>query len=186
MGNRPKKIGKLAELIFLVLYGTLMFVLKWVMMYFPNIEPVSVMIIALAASFGAWSLLSVYVYVLLEFLILGIGIWNVMYLYVWALLAMLIILLQRPLSSFERLIKHSKGFVISGCYTFISGLFGLGFGTLCCIPYIFAFGIEYAIAWVVSGFGFDVTHCVGNVVMTAVLFFPLQKVLLFAKRKFRG
>lgn len=186
MSNRPQRIGKLAELIFLVLYGTLMFVSKWVMMYFPNIEPVSVMIIVLAATFGAWSLLSVYVYVLLELFIFGMGIWNVMYLYVWALLALLIILLRRPMSAVERIVKDCKGLVTLGCHTFISGLFGLGFGTLCCIPYIFGFGVEYAIVWVVSGFSFDVMHCVGNVVMTAVLFFPLQKVLLFAKRKFRG
>ena len=181
--NGPKRIGRLAKLIFLVLYGTLMFALKFAMMNFPNIEPVTPMIICLTSVFGAWAFVSVYVYVGLELYIFGLGIWNVMYLYVWALLTLLIWALRRPVNFLDGFMKN-KGIFMSGYYSIVAGVFGVLFGMLCCIPYIFAFGIEYAVAWVITGFPFDITHCVGNIVMTAILFYPLFKVMNFAKRKF--
>jgi energy-coupling factor transport system substrate-specific component len=67
-------------------------------------------------------------------------------------------------------------------FTVIAAVFGISFGTLCVVPYVFVFGIEYAIAWVLSGIGFDVIHCIGNAVSTAVLFYPIYWLLKSCKK----
>lgn len=175
---------KLARLIFLVLYGVLMFVFKLAIAFLPNIEPVTVMIIALTVVFGLRSLISVYVYVLCEFFIYGFEIWNVMYLYVWAVLALIVFLLNKPLRILERLNETYKVGITTAVFTVVAGLFGLLFGLLCCIPCIFTLGMEFTVSWVVTGFYFDMLHCIGNLITTVILFIPLKTVLAFAKRKF--
>lgn len=176
-------LKRLALLIFLAFYAVIMFAFKLGVAFIPNFEPVSVMIIALTAVFGPWAFVSVYVYVFCEIFYFGINIWNVMYLYVWALLALIVWFVRTPLFKLDGRLKR-KGLIMTGFYSVLAAIFGLCFGTLCCVPYIFAFGVEYAIAWVVSGFAFDVLHCVGNAVMTAVMFYPLYVLLLKARMMF--
>lgn len=158
-----------------------MFDLKMVVAFLPNIEPVTAMTIALTAALGPWAFISVYTYVFCELAIFGMGIWNIMYLYVWAVLALLVWVLRRPVTALDNRFKV-KGILMTSVFTVIAALFGISFGILCSIPYIFAFGREYAIAWVMSGIGFDVMHCVGNAVSTAVLFFPIYWVLKKGKK----
>jgi energy-coupling factor transport system substrate-specific component len=62
-------------------------------------------------------------------------------------------------------------------WSIISGFFGLGFGTLCTLPYLITGGPAAAFSYWVSGLGFDITHCIGNVVLCLVLFKPLYSLL---------
>jgi energy-coupling factor transport system substrate-specific component len=68
-------------------------------------------------------------------------------------------------------------------WTVLAALYGIGYGTLCSIPYFITLGTEGAISWIISGFTFDILHCVGNSVITSLLFFPLYKILKVAKKK---
>lgn len=158
-----------------------MFDLKMVIAFLPNIEPVTVMIIALVAALGPWAFISIYTYVFCEFSIFGIGIWNVMYIYVWAVLALLVWVLRRPVAALDNRFRV-KGALMTSVFAVIAALFGISFGTLCSIPYFFAIGREYALAWIVNGIGFDLMHCVGNAVSTAVLFFPIYWLLKKGKK----
>ena len=67
--------------------GGLTFAAKVVMMGLPNIEPVSLMVMLFAVTFGKKALYPIYVYVLLEFVLFGVQLWSVNYLYVWVMLA---------------------------------------------------------------------------------------------------
>lgn len=129
----------------------------------PNIELVSFLIIIVARKFGFKSLLSVYIFVLLEILTYGLQIWCICYLYVWAILAIIVCLLRKIDS------------VI--IFTLISTIFGLLFGTLCSIPYFFINGIGGGIAWIISGITFDLLHGAGNFVLTLLLYIPITKVM---------
>ncbi|MDO4531403.1 MAG: hypothetical protein Q4C06_05430, partial [Bacillota bacterium] len=51
------------------------------------------------------------------------------------------------------------------------------FGALCSLPYLLAGGPAAAFSYWVSGLGFDLTHCIGNVALCLVLFRPLYALL---------
>ena len=127
----------------------------------PNIELVSFLIIIIARRFGIKSLISVYVFVPLELLTYGFHIWSLNYLYVWAVLALVVVLLRK----IDNVIL----------YTVVSGIFGILFGTFCSIPYFVMGGVSMGVAYIISGISFDIPHCIGNVVLTAILYIPITK-----------
>ena len=75
--------------------GALTFGAKYVMSWMPNIEPVSLMVMLFAVTFGIKGLFPVYLYVLLEILFYGLGSWNINYLYVGAILAILALVMRK-------------------------------------------------------------------------------------------
>ncbi len=152
----------------LVLYGILgavTFAGKYVMSGLPNIEPVSLMIMVMAVTFGIKCLYPVYVYVVLEMLFYGINIWSVNYLYIWAILAFLAMAFRK--------MESSLGWAI------LSGAYGLAFGALCAPVDVFIGGFGYALSKWASGIPFDIAHCLGNFFIALVLFGPMRR--LFAK-----
>ena len=159
----------MVELIILVFMGGLMYVSQVIMASLPNIELVSFLIIIVTRRFGFKSLISVYIFTFLEIMTYGIHIWNIMYLYVWAILALVVIIFRK----IDNVIL----------YTVISGLFGILFGTLCSIPYFITGGISMGVAWIISGFSFDIPHCIGNVVLTAILYIPITKAYNYILNK---
>ena len=146
-----------------------MYVSQVIMASLPNIELVSFLIIIVTRRFGFKSLISVYIFTFLEIMTYGIHIWNIMYLYVWAILALVVIIFRK----IDNVIL----------YTVISGLFGILFGTLCSIPYFITGGISMGVAWIISGFSFDIPHCIGNVVLTAILYIPITKAYNYILNK---
>lgn len=140
--------------------GALMFALQVAMAFLPNIEPVSLLVMIFAVVFGWKCLYPVYIFVIMEILFYGLSLWNVYYLYIWAVLAVA--------SIFLRKMESAWGWAI------LSAVFGLLFGALCAITDVFIGGFGYAAAKWVSGIPFDVTHCVGNFVIAALLFRPLR------------
>lgn len=138
-----------------------MYVSQVIMAPLPNIELVSFLMIITARRFGVKSLISVYVFAPLEIMTYGFHIWSINYLYVWAVLILIVL----PIRKIDNVIL----------YAVVSGFFGLIFGTLCSIPYFITGGISMGIAYIISGFGFDVTHCVGNIVLMLILYIPITK-----------
>ena len=69
----------------MVLFGILgafTFAAKYVMSFLPNIEPVSLMVMLFAVTFGMKALFPIYLYVAMEVLFFGLGLWNFNYLYI--------------------------------------------------------------------------------------------------------
>ena len=143
--------------------GSLTFAAKYVMSWMPNIEPVSLMVMLFAVTFGIKALFPVYLYVLLEILFYGLGTWNICYLYVWAVLTALALVMKK--------MEHPLGWAM------LSGMFGLFFGALCGIVDIFIGGFGYALSKWVSGIPFDLAHCAGNFVIALLLFAPMRTLL---------
>ena len=160
--NRKLKLTTFEIVLFGVL-GALTFAAKFVMSSLPNIEPVSLMIMLFAVTFGWKALYPTYLYVSMEILCYGINTWNVYYLYVWAVLLIAALLLRK--------MQEPLGWAI------LSGTFGLAFGALCGIADIFIGGFSYAAAKWVSGIWFDLLHCAGNFVIALLLFVPLRNLL---------
>lgn len=151
------------EMVLFGVLGALTFAAKFAMSSLPNIEPVSLMIMLFAVTFGWKALYPAYLYVAMEVLFYGINLWNVYYLYVWAVLLISALLLRK--------MQEPLGWAI------LSGTFGLMFGALCGITDIFIGGFSYAAAKWVSGIWFDLMHCAGNFVIALLLFAPLRNLL---------
>lgn len=168
--NSPTRRVKLFETLVLTLLGVLMYVTQVILAPLPNIETVSVLIIIATSVFGVKALCSVYIFVICEIFTYGIHIWSINYLYVWAILCIAVLLTKK----FE-----SKEF-----YTLISAIFGLLFGTFCSIPYFITGGITGGTVYIIQGFWYDILHCVGNLVLTYLLFSPLKSVLVKTVKKY--
>ncbi len=141
----------------------LIFGAKLAMAPLPNIEPVSLLIIIFTRFFGAKALIVIYSYTMLEGVFYGFGSWWICYLYVWAVL-FLVVLLLREMDS-------AVGWAI------VSGMFGLLFGALCSLTYVFILGPAGGLAYFLSGLTFDLLHCAGNFVIALLLYRPLTKVM---------
>lgn len=143
--------------------GGLTFAGKVAMMSLPNIEPVSLLVMVFAVTFGKKALYPIYVYVMLEFALFGFGLWSAAYLYVWALLALVAWLFRRMTSPLG--------------WAVLSAAFGLLFGLLCTPVYVITGGPAFAFSWWLSGIPFDLTHCAGNFALALVLFCPLRRLM---------
>lgn len=140
--------------------GALTFAAKLVMSALPNIEPVSLMVMLFAVTFGKKCIYPIYVYVTMEILVYGINTWNIYYLYIWLVLAI-----------FAYLLRSSRQPLV---WAVLSGVFGLLFGALCGITDIFIGGLGYAVTKWTSGIMFDVLHGCGNFAIALLLFAPLR------------
>ena len=151
--------------------GALTFALQVLMSPLPNIEPVSLLVMLFAATFGWKGLYPVYVYVVMEILYYGFSTWNLYYLYIWAVLAVAAVFLRKMESRLA--------------WALLSAAYGLLFGALCAIVDVFIGGWGYAVSKWVSGIPFDVLHCGGNFVIALVMWKPLRGVLekLYARMK---
>lgn len=136
---------------------------KLALIYLPNIEIVSLFIILYTLFFGRRSIYAIAAFILLEGCLYGFGIWWIMYLYAWPLLSFFAWCLRKHATPLPQAI--------------LSGIFGLFFGALCAIPYLFIGGWSMAFAWWVAGIPYDILHCIGNFVLCLLLFKPLSHVL---------
>ena len=87
----------------------------------------------------------------------------------------LLVLLIRRKAGWE------EGYIV---YCVFSGAFGLFFGLLCSIVYIFTSGPSGALGWWISGIPFDILHGAGNFTLSLILFKPLSAALRQIQRKF--
>ena len=134
-----------------------------VLMYLPNIELVSLLIIIYTLVYRWKTLFIIYIFAILEGLVYGFGQWWFTYLYVWTVLFVVVMLLSKI-----------DSVVLWAC---VSGMFGLVFGALCAVTYLFIGGPGYAVSWWISGITFDLIHGVGNFIVCLVLFKPIYAIL---------
>ena len=143
--------------------GAMTFAAKYVMSALPNIEPVSLMVMLFAVTFGKKAVYPIGVYVAMEMLFYGLGIWNVMYLYIWPGLAVVAWRLRE--------MEYPVGWAL------LSGGFGLMFGALCAPVDLVMGGAAFAVSKWISGIPFDLLHCIGNFAMAFLLFVPMRKLM---------
>lgn len=144
-------------------------VFKFTMMGLPNIELTSFWLILFSKNFGKKVYYVVPVFTLIEGVIFGFNLWWISYLYVWPLLVLV-----------TRVFKKNNSALT---WAIISAVFGLSFGALCAVPYAFTgtdlqSGLSIAFSWWVAGIPWDIAHCVGNFVLTLLLYKPLSEIML--------
>lgn len=162
MNSLSSQAGKAREIVIFGLLGGLLIAVQVGIAFLPNIELVSLLVIVYTLAFGLKALYPVYVFVLAQGLIYGFGLWFVNYLYIWAMLVFIILPLRKSESPL--------------LFAVISGAYGLCFGALCAIPYLFIGGPGSAIAYWVNGIPFDIVHCAGNFAAALLLLQPLLKL----------
>lgn len=160
---------KTKEIVIVGIMSALLITVQAAMSFLPNIELVSLLIILCTIIFGWKALYIIYIFVLAEGVIYGFGTWWICYLYVWTVLMLITMLFKKNRSPFF--------------WAVIAGAYGLGFGSLCSIPYFFIGGASMAASSIISGIPFDVAHCIGNYGLTLVLFKPLYNLLEWIRQK---
>lgn len=149
---------------------------KLAMSFLPNVELVTFWIVMFTLFFGPKVIYSILVFILIEISIYGVHVWVIMYLYIWPLLALIAYLLRK---------KNSVWF-----YSILSGFFGLCFGAICSVPYIFigavdgglGSGLIMAFNWWIAGIPFDILHGIANFAIMLVLYTPVRALLTKVKR----
>ena len=143
--------------------GAAIFAAKIALAALPNVNINCVLIILTAVFFGWKVMYAVAVYIMLEGLCFGFGLWWLCYWYLWPGLATAAVLLRK-----------NESVLI---WAAVAGCFGICFGALCSIPYLFIGGWEMAFSYWLSGIPFDLIHCFGNFIFTLVLYKPLYSLM---------
>ena len=89
--------------------------------FLPNIEVVTLLVIAYTLVFGKKVFFIIYIFVLVEGLIYGFGLWWINYLYVWSVQAAVTLFFRKQKSVLF--------------WSILSGFFGITFGALCALRY---------------------------------------------------
>ena len=148
------------ELLLMGILTALLFIGQVFLAFLPNIEIVSFLIILYTLVFGRKVFLMIYTFILLEGILYGFGLWWFQYLYLWSIHFLF--------------------------WSVISGFFGLAFGALCAIPYVFLSGPDAAFAYWIAGIPFDLLHCLGNLIVCCILFRPVYAILSTFSRQYHS
>ncbi len=159
----------LRDLVSLSLLGALTVVSKELMAFLPNIEPVTLLLMCAALVYGLKAFYPCAIFIALEGLLYGFGLWFWSYLYIWPLLILAVWLL-----------RQNRSWTV---WTVFAALFGLLFGPLTAIPYLFIGGWSMAFSYWVAGIPFDLAHFAGNALMVGLLLRPLVTLLEKLARK---
>lgn len=163
--------NKLKMTVISAVFGALLVAVQVAIGFLPNIELVTTLTMVFGACCGGFVFISVYVFVLLEGLIYGFSLWWIGYLYVWLIPAFVGILMRR----INNPIIHAA----------FAAMFGLFFGLLMSPPELIL-GKHEALAYIIAGIPFDVMHCIGNGVLTVLLYLPLKKALSKSLQKIKN
>lgn len=161
---------RLQELVAAGLLAALLYAQQVLLSGLPNLHLPTVLHTLPALCPPRLAMPAVAVFILLEGITYGFGIWWVSYLYIWPLLAAIAWCLRRCRPA--------------AVWAVVGGAFGLCFGALCALPYLFAGGPSAALAYWVSGIPFDLLHGAGNFVLTLLLWNPLHRGLCEVRRRF--
>ena len=137
---------------------------KWALQGIANVELVTLLFMVFAVTYGLKTCIVSLIFTGIETLIWGPHIWVIMYLYIWPLLILIAYFMGK---------KGLPDFT----FVFLSGFYGLFFGMICAVPYLFFGGLKVAISWWIAGIPFDILHCISNIILALVLFKPLRRAL---------
>ena len=145
-----------------------MFCSKIIMEALPNIHLLGMLTMTYTVAFGKKALIPIYIYVILNGLYAGFSMWWIPYLYIWTILWALTMLVPKKLPNKIKMLV----------YPAICALHGFAFGMLYAPAQAIMFGLnfEQAIAWILAGIPFDITHGISNI-FTGMLVLPLGRLL---------
>ncbi len=151
------------HIVIAALMATILVVSKYALDAVPNIELVSLFVIIYALEMPKLALPAISGYMLLYGLMNGFGLWWFPQVYIWPLLYLIV----RVFHKIDNI----------WFWAVISGFFGLFYGALYAISYLFTTGIYGALTWWLAGIPFDLLHCAGNFVTCIVLMKPLRAII---------
>ncbi len=156
------------EMCIFSMLAAIMFVSKLLMEFLPNIHLLGMLTITYTIVFRTRALIPIYLYVFLNGLFAGFGIWWLPYLYIWAILWGMTMLLPKNMP------RKLALFV----YPAVCATHGLLFGILYAPAQAVLFGLDFeqTLAWIVSGFSFDIIHMIGNLAV-GLLILPISETL---------
>ncbi len=155
---------KIREIAVFGMLGAIMYVSKLIMEMLPNIHLLGAIIVAITVVYRTKALFPIYVFVFLNGLFSGFTIWWIPYLYIWTVLWGFAMLIPKNIP------KKIRPIV----YMAVSSLHGFLFGILYAPAQAIIFGLNFKgmIAWIISGFPFDLIHGVSNFIC-GVLIYPM-------------
>ena len=164
---------KTRELAIFAMLGAVMYVSKIMMEWIPNVHLLGALIMAYTLVYRRKALYPIYVFVFLCGALGGFNAWWVPYLYVWTVLWAVTMLLPRNMS------KRVSSII----YMVVCALHGFCFGILYAPAQAVMFGLSFeaTLAWIASGFPFDVMHGVGNF-FCGMLIVPIASLLKVLER----
>ena len=171
-----RRVLSIREIAIFAMLGTLIFCSKIIMELIPNVHLLGMFTMTYTLVFRKKALIPIYVYVMVNGLYAGFATWWVPYLYIWTVLWAITMLLPRKMPKKVKMIV----------YPIVCCLHGLTFGILYAPAQaiLFGFNFKQMIAWIISGFPFDVIHGVGNL-FAGLLIIPLSELLeKLMKRKY--
>ena len=160
---------KVNEIAKLGMFGAIIYAQKAVLASLPNIHLTAVLIIALTVVYRVKALYPICIYVLLEGLFGGFSAFWVSYIYIWTILWGVAMLLPKNLP------EKKYGSVV---YMIVCSLHGFLYGTLCAPASALILGLSFEemLAWIVSGFSFDIIHGISNFCL-GILIVPIIRLL---------
>jgi energy-coupling factor transport system substrate-specific component len=153
---------RINDIVLIALMVATLEAVKIALAFLPNVELVTLMTVLFTRHFKRKIIYVIPVFVLLEYLQWGFGPWTIMYCYIWPFLAIIAYIFR----------KNSSPLF----WAITTGIYGLIFGMLCSIVYIFTDSFSMAVSWWISGIPFDLIHCASNFIIALILFKPLDKV----------
>ncbi len=159
---------KVKEITVFAMLGALVFALKKVMEFLPNVHLVGVFIIAMTVVYRKKALYPLYVYVFLDGLMGGFSTWWIPYIYIWTILWGVTMLLP----------KNMNPKIAPIIYMVVCALHGFLFGTLYAPAQALFFNLDFngTIAWIVAGLPYDLIHGASNF-LCGILILPIINVL---------
>ena len=148
--------------------GALMYASKMLMEIFPNIHLLGVFTIAFTVVYRKKALYPLYTYVLLNGLFSGFATWWIPYLYVWTVLWGVTMFLPRKM---PKKIQPIVYMVVNACHGFSFGILYAPAQAL-----LYGFSFKTTLAWIASGFPFDITHGISNFIC-GILIVPIVYLL---------
>lgn len=164
--------NNLKTIILMGVLGAIVVVAQIALNFIPNVELVSLLLIIFTLIYEKKALYIVVIFTMAMGLIYGFGLWWIGYLVIWPALVMVTYIFRN---------KFNKNFLALAIF---SAGFGLIFGALYAIPYIFTSGMNVAIAYWIRGIPFDLIHMVGNYFTMIVLGERIYKLLLIANKQY--
>ena len=171
--STPSAKLSIREMCVFAMLGALMFASKMIMEVLPNIHILGMLTMVYTIAFRKKALIPLYVYIMLNGIFAGFTTWWVPYLYIWTILWAVTMILPKKMPKAVAMVV----------YPLICCLHGLLFGVLYAPAQALLFGLDFEgmIAWIATGFVFDVTHAIGNF-GAGLLILPMAQLLTKLKQ----
>lgn len=150
-----------------------MYMSKIIMEWIPNVHLLGALTMAYTLVYRRKALYPIYVYVFLNGALAGFNTWWIPYLYIWTVLWAVTMILPKKMPTK----------LAPVVYMIVCALHGFGFGILYAPAQALLYGLsfEQTLAWIASGFSFDVIHGISNF-FCAMLIVPIASVLRMLER----